>query len=124
MSKKYLDLLKDPRWQKKRLEILERDGWACKLCGDKESTLAVHHCGYHGKPWESPDEELETLCEKCHAVISEFESLAKKKFSIEKSAMLIVRTLLSDVDDVDLAAMNECASKWRIQVVNGGLQNG
>lgn len=64
----YKDLLRDPRWQKKRLEIMERDGFACQLCGDEESTLNVHH-GYYrrgAKPWEYPDETLHTLCEDCH----------------------------------------------------------
>ena len=40
-NKTYLEKLKDPRWQKKRLEILERDGWKCMACGEKEKTLRV-----------------------------------------------------------------------------------
>jgi hypothetical protein len=36
---KYSDKLKDPRWQKKRLEVFERDGWCCQCCGDSESPL-------------------------------------------------------------------------------------
>jgi len=64
----YKDDLKDPRWQKKRLEILERDGWKCRGCGDKTTTLHVHHQYYqHGsKPWEYPSCTLITLCEDCH----------------------------------------------------------
>jgi hypothetical protein len=64
----YLDKLKDPRWQKKRLEIFERDGWTCKKCEDSESTLHIHHLVYlNGKdPWEIPDGFLITLCQKCH----------------------------------------------------------
>lgn len=65
----YAKKFKDPRWQKKRLRILERDGFRCKLCGDDESTLHVHHRYYiAGKdPWEYEDEALVTLCESCHA---------------------------------------------------------
>jgi hypothetical protein len=66
--KEYLELLKDPRWQRKRLEIFQRDAWTCQRCGEMTVMLSVHHLCYHpGKdPWESPDEELLTLCEPCH----------------------------------------------------------
>ena len=59
---------KDPRWQKKRLEILERDGFACRKCGDTKSTLHVHHSHYEKghKVWEYPNQDLATLCESCH----------------------------------------------------------
>ena len=65
---KYSDKLKDPRWQKKRLEIMEHDEWACKRCMDDESTLHVHHLSYEkGKdPWEYDNENFLTLCESCH----------------------------------------------------------
>lgn len=64
----YLEKLKDPRWQKKRLEILERDKWTCASCGDKKSTLHVHHIFYLSKtePWDVPSGLLITLCEDCH----------------------------------------------------------
>jgi len=64
----YAEKLKDPRWQKKRLGILERDGWKCMACGDKEKTLNVHHIFYLPKkePWEIPDGFLITFCEDCH----------------------------------------------------------
>lgn len=65
---KYIEKLKDPRWQKKRLEILERDNWACQRCGDDQNTLHVHHRIYHkGKdPWDIESEFLVTLCAVCH----------------------------------------------------------
>lgn len=65
----YLDKLRDPRWQKLRLKILERDEWACRFCGDSESTLNVHHKWYipDREPWEYPEDSLLTLCEDCHA---------------------------------------------------------
>lgn len=64
----YYEKLRDPRWQRKRLEIMERDEFACSWCGDGESTLSVHH-GYYAKrrsPWEYEDLSLHTLCEECH----------------------------------------------------------
>lgn len=61
--------LKDPRWQKKRLAILERDEWRCRMCGDDENTLHVHHRYYsNGEPWEIDDKALVTLCADCHEV--------------------------------------------------------
>jgi hypothetical protein len=69
-KKTYSDKLKDPRWQKKRLEILERDGWACRQCGDDKNTLHVHHVRYLPKrePWDYPSEMLMALCADCHQV--------------------------------------------------------
>jgi hypothetical protein len=62
----YSEKLKDPRWQKKRLEILNRDEWNCRFCGEEEKTLHVHHISYFGDPWEAPDKMLITLCKECH----------------------------------------------------------
>lgn len=61
---------KDPRWQKKRLEIMERDGFSCRIYGDASSTLAVHHFGYDdGKdPWDYEQCMLITICQFCHEV--------------------------------------------------------
>jgi len=66
----YSTKLKDPRWQKKRLEILQRDEWTCQLCDDTKSTLVVHHKRYIAgrEPWDYPNELLITLCETCHEV--------------------------------------------------------
>jgi cytochrome c553 len=67
-SQEYAQKLKDPRWQKKRLEILERDEWTCQLCGSTTDTLAVHHKRYliDTEPWDYPNKLLITLCETCH----------------------------------------------------------
>ena len=67
-KKTYSTLLKDPRWQKRRLEILQRDEWRCQSCLDSEATLHVHHRWYEDgkKPWEYDDDALVTLCEACH----------------------------------------------------------
>jgi hypothetical protein len=64
----YAEKLRDPRWQKKRLEILQRDDWKCQLCGDKSNTLVIHHFFYENnlEPWEYPNKSLITYCENCH----------------------------------------------------------
>jgi hypothetical protein len=65
----YSEKLRDPRWQKKRLEILNRDGFSCCLCGDKETELHVHHKKYYKEPWNAKDESLQTLCKYCHLLV-------------------------------------------------------
>lgn len=77
----YQEQLKHPKWQKKRLEILNRDKWTCKLCGDTETTLHVHHKNYEsGKlAWEYDKDNYITLCEFCH---KQYENL-KKQFELD-----------------------------------------
>lgn len=64
----YSEKLKDPRWQKVRLRILDRDNFTCKACGDKDSTLHVHHLTYEKdrEPWDYPDTNFITMCWECH----------------------------------------------------------
>jgi len=66
--KTYAQLLRDPRWQKKRLEIMERDDFECRICGRDDLTLNVHHTYYEKgvAPWEYPDGSMYTFCEPCH----------------------------------------------------------
>jgi hypothetical protein len=70
---KWSSAFRDSRWQKKRLEVMERDKWACRSCGagGEGVTLNVHHAYYEaGKaPWEYDDDTLVTFCEKCHGNI-------------------------------------------------------
>jgi len=73
MKPSYYELLKDPRWQRKRLEIMEAANFECSNCGDDKSTLNVHH-GYYEyglKPWEYPNESLHCLCITCHKQFEE-----------------------------------------------------
>lgn len=78
--KTWLERCKDPRWQKKRLKVLNRDEFRCQLCWDDKTTLNVHHKYYKkGKnPWEYPMKALITLCEKCHKKISKKQELIKR----------------------------------------------
>jgi 5-methylcytosine-specific restriction endonuclease McrA len=66
--KTYAEKLKDPRWQRKRLEIMDRDRFTCTECGDAAKTLHVHHTNYEAgkQPWEHDAANMTTLCESCH----------------------------------------------------------
>lgn len=81
-KKNYGEKLRDPRWQKKRLEVFERDNWTCQACGDFEEELQVHHMKYKGEPWEVALEDLETLCWSCHQNVSEFQKVMKRQLRI------------------------------------------
>lgn len=86
----YSEKLKDPRWQKRRLEILQRDNWACTFCGDKETSLHIHHTKYTGEPWEAPSEDLKTLCAHCHEIleIDTFDNYRVKKLVFGDGSVL------------------------------------
>jgi hypothetical protein len=64
----YKEKLLDPRWQKKRLEVLNRDNFRCQHCHHTDKTLHVHHLCYRDdfEPWEYSEEYLLTLCVDCH----------------------------------------------------------
>ena len=67
----YKEQIQDPRWQKVRLEIMNRDGFICtnKFCTSlKNTTLNVHHLDYIPDTmiWEYPTYMLVTLCYPCH----------------------------------------------------------
>lgn len=64
----YAEQLRHPKWQRKRLEVLQRADFRCERCGDTESMLSVHHSYYEpGRPpWAYPDSSLHCLCERCH----------------------------------------------------------
>lgn len=64
----YAEKLKDPRWQKRRLEVMNDAGFECGYCGEKNETLHIHHPAYRkgAAPWEYKAEELACLCATCH----------------------------------------------------------
>lgn len=71
-ARSYRTVLQDPRWQRKRLMVLQRSNWRCEWCGASDKSLEVHH-GYYGKtdgklrePWQIPSEVLWVLCSTCH----------------------------------------------------------
>ena len=106
----YSEKLKDPRWQKKRLEILERDNWACQRCFDTNSTLHIHHLYYDFKfdPWEYEDETLITLCEECHQ--KEKENY-KDAIDMLRKGLAIKQFLSSDIRQLASILVDNCKIK-------------
>lgn len=66
--KPYWELLRDPRWQRRRLEVMELANFACAQCEATDKTLNVHHRIYrkNADPWDYELNELQCLCEDCH----------------------------------------------------------
>jgi hypothetical protein len=64
----YSEKLKDPRWQKRRLDVLEKAEWQCAVCQSESKEMHVHHNVYKKGhlPWEYDDLELRALCKDCH----------------------------------------------------------
>ena len=111
--KEFIEQIKSPQWQKRRLEIMQRDEFTCQMCGSKDETLHVHHIKYVNgrKYWEYDDWELITLCEECH----EYEHSNKKsvldaiedicKYGITFTEIFI---LLSDLDVALYCQNDDC----------------
>jgi hypothetical protein len=76
MSHEYSEKLRDPRWQRKRLECMNAAGWACEICKHQYEELMVHHKVYRRseitnellEPWEYPQQDLQCLCKTCHTL--------------------------------------------------------
>ena len=109
MAKTYWEKLQDPRWQRKRLEILQRDEFTCLKCGSTKDTLHVHH-GYYERntePWEYPDDSLHTLCECCHSQVGDClrdigASAGKMSPGLLEAALYLLEWLKRDAgNDVD-----------------------
>ena len=69
----YAEKLKDPRWNIKRLEVLLKDKYTCRVCYKKNKELHVHHLIYieDAEPWDYCNDLLLTVCDKCHKNIHE-----------------------------------------------------
>lgn len=90
----YGEKLKDPRWQKKRLEILNRDEFKCRACQSKTDTLHVHHLKYTDEPWDAADVDLVTLCDVCHDTWHKVYGLP----GIDSSVIYLVVSLTNDIE--------------------------
>jgi 5-methylcytosine-specific restriction endonuclease McrA len=83
----YAEQLKSPKWQKKRLEVLESNNFTCQMCHDTDSELHVHHLIYRDNHmiWDYPNDELAVLCKDCHKDWHE----TMKLFSLEVGKTLL-----------------------------------
>jgi 5-methylcytosine-specific restriction endonuclease McrA len=92
----YQEQIKHPKWQKRRLEILERDLYTCQHCNNKEKTLHVHHFYYEKilKIWEYPDDALITYCNVCHDEWHKIKSEIDKRLRIDPEGLSEINKLV------------------------------
>lgn len=109
--KTYSEKLKDPRWQRKRLEIMQRDNFTCTQCGDKTDTQNVHHWQYSKEPWDAKNEDLTTVCRSCHQEIEKCKDLAKDFLKQSDFRMLLeqIERLLK-IREVKVIAFDDCVT--------------
>jgi len=71
MQMSYDEQLKSGKWQKKRLEIMQRDNFKCRCC-NSENELNIHHLYYLPKTklWEYDNDGMVTVCKKCHEILT------------------------------------------------------
>jgi len=101
----YADKLKDPRWQKKRLKIMERANWECECCGNANKTLHIHHNHYQPgfEPWEYRDDTLYCLCEDCHIETQ----------SLRSDLALEMAKIPPGYEDEIMGCLLEIQNKWK-----------
>lgn len=80
----YQEQISSPKWQRKRLEILNLSGFKCEKCNCEEKQLHVHHRFYlkGRKAWEYDNDVFQVLCHSCHENEHKKED-NNKKFDLE-----------------------------------------
>lgn len=83
----YAQKLRDPRWQKRRLEVLQKAEFRCESCGTGTMELHVHRPVYRKgfEPWDY--KFLVCLCSDCHE---------KAEFAREEACCAIGRMQASE----------------------------
>ncbi len=134
----YSEQLKHPNWQKKRLEILERDKWTCQICGDTETQLQIHHQeydkSYQTMAWQYPNHIYKTLCADCHTALTnhledhgtdkEFDVM-KIKRNGHKLVFIYSKGLLIFDNEVPIKGFSEDTTHDIVQfLINNWLKNG
>ena len=79
----YAEYLASPEWQKLRKAVLLRDGFKCQKCGSAKNVV-VHHIHYPEVLGTESQDDLITLCDKCHEEVHDKDIAIKKQW--EKQA--------------------------------------
>lgn len=136
----YKEQLAHPNWQKKRLEILQRDKFTCQICLDTETQLQVHHKfydkTYQTLAWEYPNHVYKTLCSDCHKALTDHinECGNDKEFDVIKvkselgTTSVVIYTkgrLILDKKDGDVVYIGEQSITKIVQfLINNWAKNG
>jgi 5-methylcytosine-specific restriction endonuclease McrA len=63
--KKPRERLRNREYEELRRNVIDRDGWRCQNCGAREN-LVVHHMRFRSHSGDDSEENLITLCNRCH----------------------------------------------------------
>lgn len=115
MAISYSEKLRNPLWQKKRLDILNRDNFTCQVCSDTETELHIHHKEYINgrKPWEYEDDNFQTLCKHCHVITETYKDIpvaiivAGKSYN-DKVKYTLISTILYSIDTGMILSIDRC----------------
>ena len=55
-------------YEQLRQRVLRRDGWRCQFCGSRQN-LEVHHQLFRSHSDKDNEDNLITLCAKCHGIV-------------------------------------------------------
>lgn len=136
----YAEQLKSPKWQRKRLQVFERDKFTCQICDCGDDQLQVHHKSYDStyqtKAWEYPDHIYQTLCCICHKELTDHIKLHgdDKEFSVYRvkragntDAILVYSKgiLTVKIDGETVITFSENATHKIVQfLINNWCKNG
>ena len=83
-NSEYSQKLRDPRWQKKRLEVMEKANWKCERCNASDKELQVHHGFYEfgREPWDYETCALWCLCKPCHDTVTDLKKEMLRYFGL------------------------------------------
>jgi hypothetical protein len=104
----YWEKLKDPRWQKKRLELFEAAKWKCQVCECSTKELQVHHKLYlrSTDPWDYEDWAYEVLCKNCHGGAQDMLETAHSAISKNPELLLLCWLFCNESDTSLIASIN------------------
>ena len=82
-QKSFSNAYSDPRWQKLRLRVFERDNYTCQFCGNTSIQQHAHHKWYRDGllAYQYELKELITLCSICHQKTHDIQEKELKKAS-------------------------------------------
>lgn len=77
----YRKYLKSEHWIEMRRQRKRLDNHRCYLCGCPKY-LNVHHLRYDNLGNEDVEEDLVTLCKKCHSMLHRIKDTAQKEYNV------------------------------------------
>lgn len=79
-SKRQSEFIKSAEWERQRRRIIFREEGKCQYCGARDSRHVDHIIPvWFTKKEQVSDDELQLLCEDCHAKKSSYEGVQAKR---------------------------------------------